>query len=409
MASPEAYTLLELNQYIRRVVALNFDQPIWMECEIGQAGSSRGHWYLDLVQKVGDTIVAQAQAALWANVYFFLKKKYNLAPEEILRQGMAVKLKVNIDYHERYGLKFIIEDIDTSYTIGALELQRQAILKEIMDKDLVRKNAQTSLPPVIQRLAVISASRAAGYADFMKHIEENPYAFDIDITLFESVMQGQSVEKEMLAALKLVEQQAADFDAVAILRGGGGRTELAVFDNLPLALRIAHYPIPVLVGIGHEIDQSVLDIVAHSSVKTPTALAEFVIQHNADFLTRLDELGELLHEEVEALLDAEWRHLEELSRQLRQLTLQRVWNEAQRFIQMKSQIRQAVNHTIHSHNRKLESIERLVMALHPDQVLQRGYTITSQAGKAIKKAEDVNKELPLKTIFIDGEIQSTVK
>ena len=200
MSDRPAYTLLELNQYIRRVISLNFDQPLWIECEIGQASLSRGHWYIDLIQKEGDVIAAQCQATLWANVYSFLKRKSPIPPEEILKQGMAVKLKVNVDYHERYGLKLVIEDIDSSFTIGVLEMQRQAILMEIKKRDLVRKNAQAHLPSVVQRLAIISSDRAAGWKDFIKHIEENLYGYDISMDLYEAAMQGQQVETKMLAA-----------------------------------------------------------------------------------------------------------------------------------------------------------------------------------------------------------------
>ena len=204
MANPSAYSLLEVNQYIRRVISLNFDEPIWIECEIGQASPSRGHWYLDLIQKEDDKVVAQCQAALWANVYFFLRKKTPVPLEDILRQGMAVKLKVNVDYHERYGLKLIIEDIDSSFTIGQLELQRLAILKEIKEKGLLHKNAQTMLPQVVQHLAVISSGRAAGYKDFIKHIEDNFYGYDVRITLFEAAMQGRYGENGSKAYVQAI-------------------------------------------------------------------------------------------------------------------------------------------------------------------------------------------------------------
>src|SRR5687768_100314 len=288
MTERAAYSLLELNQYIRRVISLNFDQPLWIECEIGQASLSRGHWYLDLIQKENNVIAAQCQAALWANVYFYLKRKSPVPPEEILKQGMAVKLKVNVDYHERYGLKLIIEDIDTSFTIGVLEMQRQAILLEIKKRDLVRKNAQTHLPSVLQRLAIISSDRAAGWKDFVKHIHDNPYGYNITLDLFEAAMQGQQVEAEILESFKEIEKKIDQYDAVAIIRGGGGRTDLAAFDNFPLACRIADFPIPVFIGIGHEIDQSVLDIVAYRSLKTPTAVADFIIERNAEFESRLE-------------------------------------------------------------------------------------------------------------------------
>src|SRR6188474_709634 len=291
MSKESTYSLLELNQYIRRVISLNFDEPLWIECEIGQASLSRGHWYVDLIQKEGNNIVAQCQAAMWANVYAYLKRKSPIPPEDILKQGMAVKLKVNVDYHERYGLKLIIEDIDSSFTIGQLEMQRQAILKEIKERGLIRKNAETHLPVVLQRLAVISSDRAAGYKDFIKHIEDNLYGYDLHIDLFEAAMQGQQVESEILACLESIEAIVDQYDAVAIIRGGGGRTDLAAFDNLTLAIKVAHYPIPVLIGIGHEIDQSVLDLVAYSSLKTPTAVADFIIERNASFETELEEIG----------------------------------------------------------------------------------------------------------------------
>ena len=160
MSEQSSYSLLELNQYIRRVISLNFDEPVWIECEIGQASLSRGHWYLDLIQKESNSLLGQFPAALLANVYFFLKRKSPIPPEDILKQGVAVKLKVNVDFHERYGLKLIIEDIDSSFTMGQLEMQRQAILKAIQERGLIRKNAETHLPVVVQRLAGISYYRA---------------------------------------------------------------------------------------------------------------------------------------------------------------------------------------------------------------------------------------------------------
>jgi exodeoxyribonuclease VII large subunit len=267
MAERTSYTLLELNQYIRRVISLNFDQPVWIECEIGQASFSRGHWYFDLIQKENETIAAQCQAALWASVYFFLKKKSPVAPEEILKQGMAVKIKVNVDYHERFGLKLIIEDIDSSFTIGMLEMQRQAILLEIKQRNLVRKNAEAYLPSVVQRVAVISSDKAAGWKDFIKHLTDNPYGYDIAADLYQAAMQGSQVETEILQCLDEIDSGRENYDAVAIIRGGGGRTDLAAFDNLAIALRIAEFQLPVFIGIGHEIDQCVLDIVAYKSDK----------------------------------------------------------------------------------------------------------------------------------------------
>lgn len=409
MSNPSSYSLLELSQYIRRVISLNFDEPIWIECEIGQASQSRGHWYVDLIQKEEDSIVAQCQAAMWANVYFYLKRKSPVPLEDLLKQGMAVKLKVNVDYHERYGLKLIIEDIDSSFTIGQLELQRLAILKKIQEQGLLRKNASTHLPVVVQRLAVVSSGRAAGYKDFVKHLEDNFYGYDIRIDLFEAAMQGQSVENEILAALKEIERHKKDYDAVTIIRGGGGRTDLAVFDNLALAIRIANYPIPVLIGIGHEIDQSVLDVVAHSSLKTPTAVADFIIERNASFEGALDEISVLLRDEVYERLAREERKISMLANALHHGARSRVMMDGHKLDRAMTIMRQSGKHIISKQEERLTFMETLLAAIDPDQVLQRGYTITSIDGKTITKAEKIKSGMTLQTTFIDGTVKSKVE
>jgi exodeoxyribonuclease VII large subunit len=404
-----AYTLLELNQYIRRVISLNFDQPIWIECEIGQASLSRGHWYLDLIQKDNDVITAQCQAAMWANVYFYLKRKSPVPPEEILQQGMAVKLKVNVDFHERYGLKLIIEDIDSSFTIGMLEMQRQAILSEIRKRNLIRKNAETYLPPVVQRLAIISSDRAAGWKDFVKHVEDNPYGYDIYLSLFEAAMQGPQVESEVLSCLELIEREQNHFDAVAILRGGGGRTDLAAFDNLPLAIRVAEFPIPVLIGIGHEIDQSVLDIVAYRSLKTPTAVADFIIERNADFEGNLENQLRWIQDEAMDRVRLEWERLNDLSGALRHGAESRLRLESQKLGHLRINMLQAGRNLINLHLKKLDFMDALLTAVNPDKVLARGYTITTQNGKSLTSALPLEQGMQIETIFHDGAVKSKIE
>lgn len=409
MSEPNAYSLLELNQYIRRVISLNFDEPLWIECEIGQASLSRGHWYVDLIQKEENNIVAQCQAAMWANVYFFLKRKSPVPPEDILKQGMAVKLKVNVDYHERYGLKLIIEDIDSSFTIGQLEIQRLAIINEIKQRGLVRKNASTHLPVVIQRLAVVSSGRAAGYKDFVKHLEENFYGYDIKVELFEAAMQGQQVEAEILACLDQIEAVKDHVDAVAIIRGGGGRTDLAAFDNLALAVRVAQFPIPVLIGIGHEIDQSVLDIVAYQSLKTPTAVADFVIERNATFESRLDEMGVMINDEVFERLKEEERKITTLAHGLNHAVRSRLMFENNKLQYAKNMLQQSGKHMISKHVQRIEFMQTLLTALDPDHVLARGYSITSREGKTITQAEQLEQGMIIQTTFLDGTVKSKVE
>lgn len=409
MTERHAYSLLELNQYIRRVISLNFDQPLWIECEIGQASHSRGHWYLDLIQKENDVIAAQCQAALWANIYFFLKRKSPIPPEEILKQGMAVKLKVNVDYHERYGLKLIIEDIDTSFTVGVLEMQRQAILLEIKKRDLVRKNAQTHLPSVLQRIAIISSDRAAGWKDFVKHIHDNPYGYHITLDLFEAAMQGQQVEPEILDSLNVIENNIDQYDAVAIIRGGGGRTDLAAFDNFPLACRVADFPIPVLIGIGHEIDQSVLDIVAYRSLKTPTAVADFIIEHNAEFEGRLEEQFRWIQDEAMDLVRLEQQHLADLIQSLHHGVASRIKLEQNKLSHLLSMISNAGKQLINQNSKKIEFMNSLLVAIDPDKVLARGYTITTKEGRSVSSSKELKEGMTIQSIFYDGIVNSKVE
>ncbi len=409
MASPTSYSLLELNQYIRRVISLNFDEPIWIECEIGQASLSRGHWYLDLIQKENDTIAAQCQAAMWANVYAYLKRKSTIPPEDILKQGMAVKLKVNVDYHERYGLKLIIEDIDSSFTIGVLEMQRQAILREIKERDLVHKNAETHLPSVVQRLAIISSDRAAGWKDFVKHVEDNLYGYDISIDLFEAAMQGQQVEAEVLSCLDTIAKKLSNYDAVAIIRGGGGRTDLAAFDNLLLAVRIAEFPIPVLIGIGHEIDQSVLDLVAYRSLKTPTAVADFIIEHNASFESHLDEVWHWIQDEAIDRIRLEKQKADDLARGLQHAVKSRIVLEDNKLNHLLMMLRHSGKNMITGHYKRIEFIHSLITAIDPDRVLARGYTITTKEGKSVTRSAELQTGMSIQTIFHDGMIKSIVE
>ncbi|RKZ09334.1 exodeoxyribonuclease VII large subunit, partial [bacterium] len=281
----DTFSLLELNAHIRQVVALNFEQLIWVSCEISQARQSRGHHYLELVEKAehSDDIRAQSSAVIWARTFSRIRKKCGDLIDDILQDGVEVRVQVRVDFHERYGLKLVIEDIDPSFTMGNLETRRREILETLQKKGLVEKNGLLPLPVVPQRIAVLSSEHAAGYHDFMQHLRENPYEYHFDTHLFPVALQGSSVEKEVVTALQSVAKAAVHYDCVAIIRGGGSRLDLSGFDNLAIGEAIAHCPIPVFTGIGHEIDQSVADIVANYALKTPTAVADAIIEMTATF------------------------------------------------------------------------------------------------------------------------------
>lgn len=408
MSSPEAFRLFDLNQYIRRVISLNFDHPIWVEAEISQAGFSRGNWYIDLIQKEDESIIAQCQAALWGNVHFYLKKKLAIPLEDILQAGLSVKLKVNVDFHERYGLKLIIEDIDPSYTLGKLAVQREIIMQKLRDQKLLDKNKAAAMPLVIKRIAVVSSSNAAGWKDFITHLETNAFGYKYSVFLFESAMQGTSTERDILKAFDEIEKHTDSFDVIAILRGGGGKTDLAVFDNFPIAAKIANSKLPVIVGIGHEIDFSVLDSVAHTSVKTPTALAHFLIERTQSFEHNALRLREqLLTLARQALLQGE-QQLETVTRNLDRSVSMRLWSAKGILESLQQNLSFASRKLTETKKNQLDKFEQILHALNPDQILSRGFTISLQNGKTIYKAEEVREGI-IETVFIDGIIQSEVK
>lgn len=384
----QQYSLYELNEYIRRVVSLNFPEPVWVQCEIFQVNNSRGHFYIQLVQKDGeeDQILARADAVLWQRQYQLLRRDLGTILDEILREGMEVLLQVRVAYDERYGLQYHIVQVDPAFSLGKLEIQRQEAIRQLKEAGLLEKNAALPLPTVIQRIAVLSSPEAAGWKDFLDQIHKNPYGYHYSIQLFATSVQGQLVETEMLKRIREVERQRDRFDCIAIIRGGGSRLDLAAFDQLPLCQGVANCSLPVIAGIGHEIDQSVLDLVAHTSLKTPTAVAEFLIDHNATFETRLVQTGNRVGQLAQTTLYSHGQQLAMLGEQLRHYTRMQLEREAHR----------------------LEQLEQQSALLDPRQALNRGYAYITKDGKDIRSVDQLQPGFKVRIHLKDGEADSTI-
>lgn len=409
--SVNAISLFELNEFIRRVLALNFPESLWIRAELAQVNQARGHYFIDLVEKANQNgeIVAQSSAALWQQQYRLLKKQHGDALEGLLQEGLEVQLKVQVSFHERYGMKLIIEDIDPTFTLGKLEIQRREILKTLAQENLLEKNAEIPLPPVLQRVAVLSSERAAGYQDFLDQLAGNPYGYQFHMTLFAAAVQGMHVETEMLEQLEAVFKSAQSFDCVVIIRGGGAKLDLAGFDSLPLARAVANAPLPVLTGIGHEVDETVLDAVAHISLKTPTAVAEFLIHHCLRFESELMQSWQLvqqltkhqLHEQrlmlQQAVQSVHFLSREHLREQYRQLDFQLAIlksESSRRLLSEKDNLNHAAN---------------LCHSLSPEATLKRGFSITWHNGKALTAADEVKAGDELKTALKNGFVHSRVE
>lgn len=408
----ETLSLFQLNEYIKRVIALNFEFPVWVSAELSQVKQSRGHYYIDLIQKdeQSEKIVAQSSAVIWANVFWFLKKKLGDFIYELLRDGVELRLKVNVDFHERYGLKLIVEDLDASYTMGKLELARRQILETLRKKRLLEKNAALPLPAVIQRIAVLSSEKAAGFQDFLKQLEENAYDYQFSYTLYEVALQGDRAERDVVNALSDIGESPVAFDCVVIVRGGGARIDLAAFDNLAIGIAIANLPLPVITGIGHEIDQTVADLVAHSFCKTPTAVAELLIDHNAAFETEILSLEQSLLTFSRRNLQEAASSLTRLHDWLKQLPVQQFRNESRKLDRISELIFRESKSRVIRNLEKLDAIEKLIQSLHPDNTLKRGYSITTdEEGKIITSAKVLQTGSLIKTRLAEGKLESIIK
>ncbi len=409
----ESISLYDLNEYIRRVIALNLPEAMWVRCEIAQLKPSRGHFYLELVEKQdensgNDGLKAQAQAVIWNRTHQRLLRKNGTELNYLLQEGMEVLLKVEVDFHEQYGLKLVIQDIDPTYTLGKMELKRRTILKTLKELELMDKNSAISLPLVLQNIAVISSEKAAGYQDYLQHLSQNDYKYAFKNELFPAAMQGVNTEKEMLKQLKKIERRKTEFDCIIIIRGGGAKLDLAAFDNLELAKAVAKSSLPVFTGIGHDVDETVLDKVAHLSLKTPTAVADFFIHRILQFESHLLNVGLGLKESVQQVLQTQESTLKQLTQTLDFQANKTIAQAKQMLDFIEMEMPRTVKYRFEKEDKKLENLEQLISFLSPEMTLKRGFTLTTKDGKIVKNKAKLKKGEVIETHFADGKVKSEI-
>lgn len=407
----EKHTLYELNEYIRRIIALNLPAPVWVSCEIYQLNVSRGHRYLSLVQKAEgrDEIIAQSDAVLWQRQYRKLERKIGKDLRHLLSEGTAVLLQVRVEFNERYGFKLIVDDIDLSYTMGQLAQQRRATLERLKNEKLLDKNNSTVLQLVPQRLAIISAPSAAGLEDFMRQLEQNEYGYQFQVKLFPAAMQGPKAPVEITQQIHSLQALARPYDAVVIARGGGARLDLAAFDDYGLCAAVANCKVPVLTGIGHEIDEALLDLVAHTALKTPTAVAEFLIDRAARFESQLVDISHALSRLAQQRFNREHVQLERWAQALQLLSTRNLRQQSQQLDQLQQMIPPAARQHLRMQQQQLHQFEDLLRLLSPEATLKRGYTLTTINGQSIGSAKTAKKGDTLTTQFKDGTLKSKVQ
>jgi exodeoxyribonuclease VII large subunit len=426
------YSLSELNSSIRETLELSFPSAVWVIAEIAEARNNpKGHCYLEIVEKRENTIIAQVKANIWASAFRSISTKFEKATGERLKAGMQVLLSVNVTFHEVYGLSLNIRDIDPAYSFGEMARKKRETLERLKKEGLTDLNKSLLLPLVPQRIAVISSSTAAGYGDFINHLACNPGGYRVYHTLYQSAMQGQEAEASIIASLADIRKKIAFFDAVVIIRGGGSQLDLSCFDGYGLAAAVARFPIPVITGIGHERDDTVTDMVAHTRMKTPTAVAEFLLSGIRDFEVRLLSAQQRLVDLAKDMLKDEGHRLELLGQDISHILARRFHDEHKRLSTLIHGLRQGTGDVINiNRNRlylgvsrlgsgiraylqaqesRLTHLEQAVHLLDPINVLKRGYSITYHGNRIVKDCEQVSKGDRIVTKLYNGSITSTVE
>lgn len=431
----ETLTLYQLNTLVRGVIQEALGDEYWVEAEIAEARvAQNGHCYLDLVQKddVGNLFVAKARANLWARNYQMLAPLFERATGEKLRAGLKVRVLVNVEFHELYGYALNIIDIDPTFTMGDLVRRRHEILAQLEADGILHDNQELPLPALVKRIAVVSSAGAAGYGDFCNQLAHNDYGLYFELRLFSAVMQGANVEESVLAALAAIAAEAERWHCVVVIRGGGATSDLSDFDSYPLAAAVAQMPLPVIVGIGHERDVTVLDAVAHTRVKTPTAAAAFLIDHGAQQLAILDALHRQLTQHARLQVEQSRQRLNQLTtllphffsffqeRQLRRLVQlsmrlanaprQRLLTGRHRVELLHNRLSQHALLRLQNARFKVQSYEQRLATLDPILMLRRGYSLTyTSDGRLIRSINDFHVGDTILTRVADGIATATVR
>lgn len=406
----EAYSLYELNEYIRRVIALNFPESFWVSAEISQVKESRGNVYLELIQKEAnsDELIAQSSAVIWYKSYHFIKNKTGELLASLLTNGTQVKVKVSVEFHERYGMKLQIEDIDPAFTIGQLEMQRQKIIQRLKSEAIIERNKKVKAQKVFQRLAIISAENAAGYQDFIRHLEENIYGFEYKCTLFTAAMQGNRTETEVTDALLEISRRTDEFDAIVIIRGGGSRIDLAAFDNYNIAFAITASPIPVITGIGHDIDQTVADLVAYRSLKTPTAVAGYMLDNSLLFETEIIQIENDIKLLTKAILERSKNLLDQQMQWIKFIPSEFLVKNQMQLKNMQQMLQNMTKQLLENHKKQLIFAEKQLAWADPKHVLKRGYTLVRDKDKIIISSGQIEKGQQFTLEFFDGKADISI-
>lgn len=383
----EKYSLKELCDWIQEIVENDLPNRYWVCAEIASM-SVRGHCYMELVEKAENGILAaKVRATCWSNVYHLLSAYFLQETGQSLHTGLQVMLEVSVEYHAVYGLSLNVWNIDPTYTLGDLAKQRQATIQQLTEDGVMELQKALQIPSLPRRVAVISSADAAGYGDFCDQLKHNRFGFKFHVQLYPAVVQGDTAARSVVQALNSIAALEEEWDVVVIIRGGGASTDMSCFDDYNLASHCAQFPLPIIAGIGHTRDVSVVDMVVHTSVKTPTAAAEWLIERVAE---QVERVGSLML-------------------RLQRATQNAVSREKNRLLLYEQQIFNAVRGKAVRERGKLDLWMKTIELHSPERIFKMGYSLTMVNGKMVRSQSEVNEGDVLETHLHDGVIQSVVK
>lgn len=427
----KALSLFELNNLVHEALEATFDHTYWLTAELSECRvAANGHCYVELVEKDDESrvLIAKARGNIWRNTYPLLAATFEHETGQKLQPGLKILVEAKVTFHELYGYALNIIDIDPTYTLGDMARKRKEILAQLEADGVLTLNKELALPRPLSRIAVISSSTAAGYGDFCDQLEKSPYRFTT--RLFPAIMQGEHVEESVIEALDSIAEEQEAWDAVVIIRGGGAVSDLNGFDTYLLAANVAQFPLPVLTGIGHERDDTIIDVVAHTRLKTPTAVAAFLIERQRDEYETLLQMEKNLQQNICRKLEKERNRFEQNGRRYQMATASYCHREKANLLKLTSLLEKQIFQLIQqqqfqlnslqqvyektvatqiSHEQiKLASIGKQLALAGPERILKMGFSITYHQGKAVKSASLLKSGSRLTTRLAEGSITSTV-
>ena len=408
-----ALSLSQLNRLIGEVIKENFSDTYWLIAETSDVriNHSNGHCYLEFIEKneLTGAIIAKAKGYIWNNTFRMIKPYFEETTQQSFTSGLKILVRVGIEFHELYGYGLTVYDIDPTYTLGDLQRKRQEIINRLEEEGILTLNKELEFPQIPQRVAIISSPTAAGYEDFSDHLSNNKYGFVFYPKLFPALMQGEQTESSVIKALDKIYRHQDSFDVTVIIRGGGATSDLSSFDSYLLAANCAQFPLPIITGIGHERDDTVLDTVACHRAKTPTAVADFLIEKTAETYDELMNLEEDIIFGTTQMLNQANQNLQNFSIRIPNAALSLLEKQFAVLELYKVKLQHAIKNRLNETEAQLKEKEAFIKLSSPVYILAKGYSITMKNGKAVKNADDLKHGDRILTKLSKGEIQSIVE